>query len=227
MAYGLSPLGYVQVGLEIAQDLIIVKPKRQIGEFVAQVTIEEAHVDELEITDHPVEQGASITDHAFMRPAEVTIRAGWSNSPGSSDLLGSLGNAITGTIGGISSILSGNSVSQIKDIYARFQEMQRSRIPFDIYTGKRYYTNMLVKSLRETTTAERENSMILVIQCRQILIVKPATTGSVTAEPAAQAQPGDTNPTADLGTKQLAPATNYNVPAGDASLNYRDPSTVA
>lgn len=213
-----TALGFVQIGIELGLDAILVKPKRQIAEFTAQVTISEEHVDELEITDQPVEQGAMISDHAFKRPAEVTIRCGWSNSPGSSTLLGSIASAFTGTLGGVSSLLTGNSVSQIKDIYAKFLALQESRIPFDVYTGKRVYTNMLVQSCRTTTDKETENSLFLTVRLRQIIIVRSAVTLSVVSEDAAQEDPGDTSPTVDNGITQLEPAGEYNEDAGDASI---------
>ena len=39
-------------------------PRRSIGPFNATLTIEEVASDDLEITQHPVQQGAAITDHA-------------------------------------------------------------------------------------------------------------------------------------------------------------------
>lgn len=215
----MSVTGFVQIATQIGLDAILVRPKRQIGAFAATVTIAEDHSDELEITDQPVEQGASITDHAFKRPAEVTIECGWSNSPGSSSLLGSLASAVTGTIAGVQSLLTGNSVSQVKDIYAKFLALQESRVPMDVYTGKRVYRNMLIKSLSTRTDVNSENSLYLTVRLRQIIIVASATTLSVTADASAQRSPGSTNPTADGGTRQLQPATNYNQGAGDASIS--------
>lgn len=55
--------------------------KRAIGPLVAMMTASEKHEDELQIADHPVELGVTVSDHAFRRPAVVTIRCSWSNSP--------------------------------------------------------------------------------------------------------------------------------------------------
>ena len=57
---------------------LFVPMNRSIGGLTADITIEESERDELTITEHPVEQGAPIADHAFKRPSEVTIRAAWS-----------------------------------------------------------------------------------------------------------------------------------------------------
>ena len=54
--------------------------QRAISSFTADVTISEEHVDELTITDHPVEEGAMISDHAFKNPMRVVITVGYSGS---------------------------------------------------------------------------------------------------------------------------------------------------
>lgn len=48
----------------------------------ADVTIEEKHKDELIITEHPTEAGASISDHAYMEAPELSMKVGWSESAG-------------------------------------------------------------------------------------------------------------------------------------------------
>jgi hypothetical protein len=50
--------GIVTAALNLGVQSILIKPSRSIGNFVAQVTVEETHEDLLEITDQPVEIGA-------------------------------------------------------------------------------------------------------------------------------------------------------------------------
>lgn len=59
---------------------LISSPVRVIGTIIPDVVVEEHHRDQLVITDHPVERGAAISDHAFKLPVEVEIRCGFSNS---------------------------------------------------------------------------------------------------------------------------------------------------
>jgi len=47
---------------------------------IPHVVIEEDHDDELIITQHPVELGAIISDHAYKKPSEVRVRCAWNNS---------------------------------------------------------------------------------------------------------------------------------------------------
>lgn len=50
---------------------------RSLGAIIPNITIEENHEDTLEITSHPVQQGASISDHAYKNPATLKVRYGF------------------------------------------------------------------------------------------------------------------------------------------------------
>lgn len=194
-------------GLALLQTIMI-KPKRALGNIVAQVTVEELARDQLIITDHPVEQGAVISDHAYKLPAEVIIRCGWSNSPSpaSTDLLALPGNIITGLAG----TFTGFAVSPtyVATIYAQLLALQASIVPFDVVTGKRTYHNMLFAELSQTTDVHSENALIIVARCKQLTIAQAQV---VTVPPAAnQAQPQITAPPTNMGTVQPAPAPQFN-----------------
>lgn len=224
--------GFVSPALQLGLQSILIRPKRSIGSIVAQVTLQEVHQDTLEITDHPVEMGAIISDHAFKRPAELVITCAWSNSPsgnGSNSLLsagigatvlgaqgansatvltgaiaGALGGAIDQTAAGVQALLTGNSPNQVKGIYQQLLQLQEERIPFDVLTGKRAYKNMLIRSLQVTTDRTSENALQVVATLRQVILVstKPLTQS---APPEAQRFPQSTNPVANFGTKVLGP----------------------
>lgn len=176
----------IAIGASIGGELIgaFFSPKRsinsQLGSFHLYVTIEERHHDELVITDHPVEQGAAITDHSYKKPAELTITIGWSNS----------------NLASIASLQFGN---YSRSTYNDLLTLQKSRIPFNISTGKRKYSNMLIQSLSTTTDAKTENSLIVTLNCREVIIVQTTTTQ---LQPAANmTNPQKTAATANTGTK--------------------------
>ena len=192
----MSAVGFVLPAASIGLGALLVKPRRgffptnDVGAnakpLIAQAIISETHTDRLEITEHPVEQGAPIADHAYKRPAEVIIVCGWSNSPsaGASLLNAAIGAvgaiapavgvlaAIPSTVGAAQALMSGNTETQVRAMYKRLLYLQESRIPFDLYTGKRLYGDMLVESLTTTTERPTENSLIVTIVCRQVIIVE-------------------------------------------------------
>lgn len=210
-------LGIVTAAVQVGLESIRVKPKRSIGGFTANATISEKHVDEMEITQHPVEEGAPITDHAFMRPAEVVITCMWSNSPQNANIISGLLGAVTGTIAGVSSLLTGNSPDQARDIYQRILALQRSRTRFDVFTAKRVYKDMLIKSLETETDKETANALKCTIHCQQIIVVQTQVV-TVGAPAASQADPQSTLASATKGAKQLVDGARANLSAAVDSI---------
>ena len=178
--------------MSFLDDVINITPRRHLGPIIAQATIEERHNDELTITDHPVEQGAQITDHAFKRPAEVTLRYGWSAS------------AFANTLATLNFTQNNIEGASLDEIYRKLLDLQASREPFDISTGKRQYTNMLIRSLSTTTDDKTENVLFVNVTCREIIIVQ---TQATTLPPKnSQSKPKKTAQTIRKGVKQLTPA---------------------
>ena len=171
---------------------------RSIGDsMVPDCAIEENHQDEIAITEHPVEQGASITDHAYIKPAEVTLRWGWSNS--------SPANA--GSLFGLLPSFGAASEQYIKDVYDNLLTLQQTRKLLTIVTGKRKYDNMLIQSLSTRTDNTSEYALIIIAKCRQIIIVQTSAVEPGTA-PENQAAPQETQPPAQTGEQPATPAAS-------------------
>lgn len=214
---------------QIALGLLTTKPKRgyfpsagsSATTLIAQVTVEEVHQDEMEITEHPVEQGAAISDHAFVRPSEVVITAGWSNSPSNSgpvnQLLGAAANsnsaiqAVIGAaslVGGVINLLNGGQ-DAVTAAYNSLLTARANRALFDVYTARRLYKSVLIKSLALTTDQNTENSMLIRITFRQILIT---TTQTVTVpDSSVMADPAKNGATVNKGVQYPLPSATYNV----------------
>lgn len=155
---------------------LISAPFRAIGTIIPDVVVEESHRDQLVITDHPVERGAAISDHAFKLPVEVEIRCGFSNS-------------------------SAGDEGYSQAVYQEFLDLQASRQPFDVFTGKRQYSNMLIRSLEVTTDERSEHALYVAVGLREVLIVDTATTSAPAQS--VQASPQKTAGVVNTGAKQL------------------------
>ncbi|HDX8333064.1 TPA: hypothetical protein ROU58_005446, partial [Raoultella ornithinolytica CD1_MRS_4] len=136
---------------------------RRIGLIVPSVVISEKHNDTLEITEHPVEVGAAISDHAYRRPSEVVMQVGFAGG-------GSLLDFLDTTSFGLSVGLSP------KETYQELLDLQNSRVPFDVVTGKRIYSNMLIRALEVTTDRTSENVLSAVLTLREVIITSTTTT---------------------------------------------------
>lgn len=170
---------------EIAGSLLLAGQGRSIMGLFADVTIEEKHKDELQITEHPTEVGAAITDHAFKETPEVSMKVGWSESAGK----------LNGFVG--DSILSG-TVSLIA-VYEALQQLQNNAILLIVSTGKRLYTNMLIKSLSCTTDMATENVLMIDITFKKVILVKTSETTVLVEN---QADPSATASVQNGGTVQ-------------------------
>lgn len=169
--------------------------KRRIGAIVPSVAISEKHSDTLEITEHPVEIGAQVSDHAYKRPSEVTMELGFAGG-------GSLLDFVDTTqIFDMSTGLSlGTGPSEV---YQQLLDLQQTRIPFDVITGKRQYQNMLIRSIEVTTDRTSENVLMCVLSLREVIISK---TQSVKVAPKSDMADGvSTAATQNTGTKPPKP----------------------
>lgn len=224
----MSRVGFVMPVLAIGLGSMYLRPQRgfypsgsEVGPaqpLTAHATLREVHRDDLEISEHPIEQGAAIADHAFKRPAEVVIECAWSNSP--KPVFGGIMGAALGVAGvsapavgaviaagqsinAINGIVSGNGGDNAaRSIYMQLLELQEQRIPFDVHTGKRTYRNMLFKSLSVTTDRDNENALFVTAVCRQVMIVSTQTI-QAPVNPNAQKLPTKTAPLLSAGQKQL------------------------
>lgn len=182
--------------------------------FTVQVWLEEHHHDQVEITQHPVEFGAMITDHAFKHPAEVVLELGWSNSPtADSGLLSTLqgvGVANSPLVAGVSeaynlfkgaqSLMNGAGPEQVNSTYDTLVKIQEKMCTFTLQTGKRKYYNMAIKSMTTETDSKSANSMIVNLTCQQILLVNTKTVKLVAGKQAPATAKSTTTPV-DTGTK--------------------------
>ncbi|WP_347252904.1 phage baseplate protein [Leminorella grimontii] len=169
---------------------------RKIGVLVPDVVISERHSDVLEITEHPVEQlttegTAYVADHAYRRPSEVTMEVGFAAG-------GSLLDFIDTSAIGISLGMSP------KETYEKIIELQRSKELMDVTTGKRQYTNMLIRAVEVVTDQKSENVLMATLTLREVIVSQ--TADFEVASQNNMKDGADTSATQDTGTKSTTPA---------------------
>lgn len=121
---------------------------RKIGEITVQVVVNESTTDDLTITKQPVQQGASITDHAYKEPTSFSMTL----------------------------FFSDNLFLSLSKVYQDLLDLQNSRIPFDVITPKRIYRDMLLASIKQTTDKTTENVLSLSLTFQQVILVSVTTT---------------------------------------------------
>ena len=164
---------------------------RRIGLIIPDVVISEKHSDTLEITEHPVEDKAPVADHAFKRPSELVMEVGFAGGGSLLDLLDT------------SSFGVGLGLSP-QETYQQLQDLQDRRVPFDVVTGKRKYSNMLIRVLDVTTDRTSENVLMASLVLREVLI--SSTQSIQVADKNNMTEGVSTSAVQNSGTKSLKPA---------------------
>lgn len=217
-----------EVALLGASNLFL-QQSNQIGGIQVDTTLEETYEDALEITEHPVEAGAAITDHSFKRPMELVLSCGWSDSSASgllglaSGILATQSPAAAGILGiasAASSLFSnpgaGNSGSftggamaasdYVAGIYSQLLQLQESRRAISVTSGLRVYDSMLIQSLRLRRDQRTQFALNIQAVLRQVIIV---STQTATLSPQAnQAIPASTADLVNTGAQQLRSSSN-------------------
>ncbi len=193
---------------------------RDIGGIIPDVILEESTHDALVITEHPVEYGAMIADHAFKAPTELSMRVGYSPQ---SILLNSAISMVAGALGGSTAGTSGAGgitpekligIDSLPEMYRAFLDLQAQREPFDVLTPKRAYKNMLISSLSMTTDNATENALILDVGMREVIITRTQLIDGKPQEQ--QAMPDKTASPEQAGMKTPAPSSAKNEAAAGA-----------
>lgn len=176
---------------------------RSIELLIPDVVVSEKHSDTLEITEHPVEKGAAVSDHAYKRPAELVMEVGFS---GGGSLLDLLDLSSVGLSIGLSP----------KETYQQLLELQERREPFDVVTGKRLYSNMLLRAIEVTTDRTSENVLMATLTLREVII---SSTQSVqVADKKDMAQGVSTSAVQNSGTKTTKPVNQSLLSSGASIL---------
>jgi len=167
--------------------------------ITADAVVEEDGDDEMVITDHPVEVGAVISDHAFALPARLGLIYAWSGGSDQNQTVDPETQAVS------------KDPDFLKNIYQQLLNLEKNRVLCEVNTGKRMYQNMLISRLTIRTDKENENSLTVHVEMKEILT---AATQSVPLSNAAVQQfPQNTAPVVNQGNVSLQPGTNFN-PAG-------------
>lgn len=180
----------------IGFDVMMIIPK-MLDTIRIGVTIEEVYNDELQITEHPVEQDAAITDHAYKRQPDVVLKCGWSNA----DYEALLSSPVVD----FDEFGSTTQSEYIDAVYSQLLKLQESRVRFDAVTSRRKYSNVLLQGLRVVHDAKTSGALMLTATLRQIRIVQTKATKLPPRDD--QADPSRTAETQNTGSKQAVPAT--------------------
>ena len=132
--------------------------KTDVEGYVFDAFLKLDHERRLTITDHPVEEGASITDHSFVEPKAISMEIGMSD----------VGDSI---IDGQFAHRSTRSISAF-DTLCR---LQAARKPITVNTKLARYENMLIENIASPDDFKTMNGLMATVFFREIIIVSADT----------------------------------------------------
>jgi hypothetical protein len=211
--------GYRPISFEGSQ---LVYAKTSIAGFFFDAVLRVEHNRTLRMTEHPIQTGANVVDHAFMLPAQITLEIGMSDvmasiipgqfkAPSLGTQASSLGlgalNILTGgqaakyaqlATGLLSAVFPQPSKSV--NAYQVLKQLQGLRIPLSVTTRLDTYENMLIEQLAAPDDVRTAYGLRAIVRMRQI-IVATVPTQTVPTRP-------QMTKTTDKGPVQSTPLAN-------------------
>lgn len=135
------------------KDLIIVT---KIGTVKVDVSINQNHNFPSRITENPVEDGSTFSDHQVLLPVVLEIEGRVT------DAAISLFESLTGK-------------SDSREAYLNLVALQRSKQTFDVVTGLNVYKNMLLEEISFPRSASDGRSLRFTAVLRELLIIGKET----------------------------------------------------
>lgn len=165
--------------------------------FDAEIQIE--HEQRLRKTEHPVQTGASVSDHAYLEPAHLVLDIGMS------DAMDAYFNPTTWS----------GTTSKSVSAYQTMLALQFSRIPLQITTRLRAYQNMVIEALTPNETFKTAHGLRMRIEFGEIFVAN-AFTQVLSARP----QTTESTPVGVVVPQATTAAqdSQYNVSDSDAPI---------
>lgn len=141
-----------------------------IDDITLDAVVSENHTSALQVTEHPVEAGANISDHARQMPDVVTLDIALSNT----------------------TKLGEHTPGRAIDIYEKLRLLQTNAELVTVVTTLRVYENMILENLSVPRTVKDAGGLRCTASLRQVRVVQNKTSiVEVTREPIAKKKVSD------------------------------------
>jgi len=137
--------------------------------YVFDAVLRAEHSGESHVTEHPVQTGANISDHAYAMPARVTLEIGMSDVMDSYSHLGDANaQAAAGT-------WTGTSNSKSVNAFQTLDSWRLNRVLLTLNTRLKSYASMVVESATPTESKETFTGLRCRVVFKQVLIANTQT----------------------------------------------------
>lgn len=173
------------IKVQVGEGVTTGNPFLPIGAVEFDAALSETHVGNAEVTKHPVEVGADISDHVRRQPEQLTINGIVSNTP----------------LVFFASLQE--SPRRAEEAYGKLKELKDNGTVISVVTSLREYANMVITGF--TVTRDAQNGQVL--NCT-LDLVEVLTAEVQTAEvPVPEEGVPNKSGASALGTQAAGPAT--------------------
>ncbi|EKQ56265.1 MULTISPECIES: phage baseplate protein [unclassified Clostridium] len=145
----------------MAQEVVKTYLETSQGNYMFDAYFNITHNSELEVTEHPVQTSANVSDHAFMQPLELTFEVGMS------DVMSDVTNSNYESF-------SSDTTRSI-NAYKKLRELQSNRIPINVVTKLWIYNNMMIKTLSAVDSNTTAYGLRATVTLKEILVATVTT----------------------------------------------------
>ena len=132
--------------------------KTNVGGYFFDAVIRTDHTSRLQITEHPVQTGATITDHAFLQPKELVMEIKMSDvarDRADGQFSGGWSKSVTA--------------------YQRLRDLQANRIPIQVLTRLGLYQNMMIEVISAPDDYKTLYGLSATITMKEIMVAEVQT----------------------------------------------------
>lgn len=147
----------------------LIKIKTNIAGYFFDGFMEVEHTSKVQITSHPIQTGANISDHAYEEPDELNMKIIMS------DAMSSISEDSEKQFAGI-------AYTRSVGAYKILRELLKQKKVFSVGTRLKTYDNMMMQSLTVNDNADSMNGLVADISMRQIFVVNEKTVKVSTRE---------------------------------------------
>jgi len=175
------------------------KPDGSLGVIDFDATLSEQHTVSVSATQHPIENGSTLTDHVRPNPDALTLDFFITNTPISilgakvegkrypklgmekvaDSPTGALAAVIPGGLIPFGGLLFSKTFDRVSAVYEALAKLTKSGTLVTVYTSIRKYENFLLLSVSAPKTAASGNAIAFSVAIQEIKIVSTQTTGEV------------------------------------------------
>lgn len=134
-----------------------------LGNFVFDAFFNINHESNLTITDHPIQSGANVSDHAYMEAQVLTFEIGMS------DVMQDISSSAV-----VNFSSAGTSTRSI-NAYQMLKKLQANRLPIDAITRLGTYTNMLIETISAPDDNTTAYALKATVTLKEVFVVSVTT----------------------------------------------------